>query len=81
MYGASYMVMTVMRGFTFHPLYIRVFFSESYLVCFCPRACSRYLSWQYVNSSVCEWEGVICVWLVSGAPITHKMYGISFARH
>ena len=44
------LVVTVMRGFTFHSLFLKVFICGSYLVCFCLRACSGYLSWQYVNS-------------------------------
>jgi hypothetical protein len=56
----------VMRGFTFHPLFCMVLISGSYLACFCSRAWSGNLSWQYVNSmnwTTCVGEGGIGVWL------------------
>jgi hypothetical protein len=40
----------VMRGFSFHPLRCISLINGSYLACFCVMACSRNLSWQYVNS-------------------------------
>ena len=42
--------MMVMRGLVSHPLFCIVLISGSYLVRFCVMACSRNLSWQYVNS-------------------------------
>ena len=56
----------------------------SYLMCLCVRAWSGNLSWQYVNSmswTVTLREGVIgaCVWF--GAPIMHRMFGLSLAWH
>jgi hypothetical protein len=51
-----------MRGFTFHPLFCMVLISGSYLTCFCSRAWSGNLSWQYVNSmnwTMCVGEGVL----------------------
>ena len=35
----------------------------------------------YKLECVCEWEGVIGVWLVLGASILHRMSSLSFARH
>ena len=43
----------VIRGFVFQPLFRIVLISGSYFVCFCVRACSGNLSWQYVNSMNC----------------------------
>ena len=42
-------VVMVMRGLVFHPLLRMLSFSGSCLACLCVRACSRNLSWQYVN--------------------------------
>ena len=75
----------VMMGLIFHPLLCMVLVSGSYLVCFCVVAWSGNLSWQYVNSmnwTVCVGEGVmgvmgVCVWF--GAPIMHRMSGLSLA--
>ena len=58
----------VMRGFVFHPLFRMLLISGSYLACFCVRACSGNLSWQYVNSmncTVCAGVGrvVLGMWL------------------
>ena len=50
----------VIRGLVFHPLFWMVLFSGLYLACLCVRACSRNLSWQYVNSM--NWT----VWLGDG---------------
>ena len=73
----------VMRGFIFHPVFCSVLVSGSYLVCFCLRACSGNLSWQYANSMNCTvWLGDgtmgVGVWL--GAPNINKMFGLSFGR-
>ena len=43
-------VVIVMRGLVFHPLFSMLLISGSYLVCLFARACSRNLSWQFVNS-------------------------------
>ena len=70
----------VMRGFVFHPLVLIVLISGSYLACFCAMACSRNLSWQYVNSMnciVCEGAMGVDVWF--GAPSMHRMSGLSLA--
>ena len=74
----------VIRGLVFHPLFCMVLISGSYLICLCVRACSRNLSWQYVNSmnwTVYLGDGVIgvCIWL--GAPIMHSMFSLSLAWH
>lgn len=37
--------MTVMRGFTFHPLFCSVLISGSYLACMCSRACLGNMLW------------------------------------
>jgi hypothetical protein len=61
-----------------------VLFSGSYLACLCVMACSGNLSWQYVNSM--NWivwlgEGDIGGCFCFGAPITHRMSGLSLAWH
>ena len=43
----------VIRGFDFQPLFCIVLISGLYFACFCVRACSGNLSWQYVNSMNC----------------------------
>ena len=43
-------VVIVIRGFVFQPLFRIVLISGSYFACFCVRACSGNLSWQYLNS-------------------------------
>ena len=73
----------VMMGLVFHPLLRMAWFSGSYLVCFLVIAWSGNLSWQYVNSinwTVWLGDGDMgrVVWL--GAPIMHRMSGLSFAR-
>ena len=40
----------MIRRLIFHSLFCIVLISGLYLVCLCVRACSGYLSWQYVNS-------------------------------
>ena len=72
----------VMIGLVLHPLFCMVLISGSYFVCFRVIACSGNLSWQYVNSInwiVCVGEGSmgVCAWL--GAPIMHRMSGLSLA--
>ena len=72
----------VSRGLVFHPLVCIVLMSGSYLMCLCVRACSEYLSWQYVNSmnwvvSVGEGNMGVCVWF--GAPIMYRISGRSLA--
>jgi hypothetical protein len=76
------LVVMVMRGLVFRPLFYMVLISGLYLVCLCMRTCSGNMSWLYVNSmswSVRVGEGVIsvCVWF--GASIMHRMYGVSLA--
>jgi hypothetical protein len=74
----------VIRGFVFQPLLLILLISGSYLSCLCVQACSGNLSWQYVNSIsciVCVWEGVKGVVVFFGAPITHRMSGLSLAWH
>lgn len=48
-------VMTVMTGVTFHSLFLRVFISGLYLVCFCTRACLgiRHGSMWFLEIRVC----------------------------
>ena len=48
-------VMTVMTGVTFHSLFLRVFISGLYLVCFCTRACLgiRHGSMWFLKIRVC----------------------------
>ena len=43
----------VMRGLVFQPLFWMVLFNGSYLACLYVMACSRNLSWQYMNSMNC----------------------------
>ena len=74
----------VMMGLACQPLFCRVLINGSYFMCFRVSACSGNLSWQYVNSinwivHVGEGDMGVCVWL--GAPIMHKMYGLSLAWH
>jgi hypothetical protein len=66
----------VMRGLVCHPLFCRILFRGSYLLCLCVRAWSGCLSWQYVN--LMSWivsmgEGNIgnCVWF--WVPILHRL--------
>ena len=77
-------VVMVMMGLVCHPLFCRVLINGSYFMCFWVSACSGNLSWQYVNSinwivRVEEGDMGVCVWL--GAPIMHKMSGLSLAWH
>ena len=77
-------VAIVMMGLAYQPLFCRVLISESYFVCFQVSACSGNLSWQYVNFinwivRVGEGDMGVCVWL--GAPIMHRMSGLSLAWH
>ena len=46
-------VVMVVRSLVFHPLFQMVSISGSNLTCLCVKACSRNLSWQYVNSMNC----------------------------
>ena len=74
----------LMRGLVFRPLLCRVLINGSYFMCLCMRACSRNLSWKYVNlinwtMSVGEGDIGVCVWL--GALIMHRMLGLSLASH
>jgi hypothetical protein len=53
----------VMRGLVFQPLFWMVLINGSYLACLFVMACSRNLSWQYVNSMnyiVCLDDGDTC---------------------
>jgi hypothetical protein len=62
-----------LKGLEFLSIYL-------YLSCFCVRACSGNLSWQYVNSMnwiVCLGDGDIGGCVCFGAPITHRMFGLS----
>ena len=55
----------VMRALVFHTLLCMALISGSYLVCFCVVACSRNVSWQYVNSmswNMAAGEGIAVVW-------------------
>ena len=61
-----------------------VSFSGSYLACLCVSACSENLSWQYMNSMNCivcldDGDMGVCAWF--GAPIMHRMSGLSLAWH
>jgi hypothetical protein len=70
----------VMRGLVFQPLFWMVLFNGLYLACLCVMACSGNLSWQYVNSMnwiVCLGDGDIGGCVCFGAPITHRMFGLS----
>ena len=74
----------VIRGVVCHPWFCMVSLSGSYLSCLCVRAWTGNLSWQYVNSinkTVNGEEGAIgvCVWF--GAPIMHKISGLSLSWH
>ena len=74
----------VTRGLVFHPLFCIVLISGSYLVCFRVMACSRNMSWQYVNSmswNVAAGVGVKGVREWFGALIMHRMLGLSLAWH
>ena len=77
------LALMVTRGLVSHPLVCIVLMSGLYLMCLCVRACSGYLSWQYVNSMnwvVSVGEGNImgvCVWF--GAPIMYRISGSSLA--
>ena len=74
----------VMRGLVFHPLFCIALINGSYLVCFCVMACYGNLSWQYVNSmswTIVVGEGAIGVCVCFGAPIMHRMSGLSLAWH
>ena len=74
------LVVMVIRGFVFHPLFLIALISGSYLACFCVIACSGNLSWQYVNSMnciICACEGSRGVGVWFGTPIIHKMFGRS----
>jgi hypothetical protein len=51
------LVVIVMRGFVFQPLFPMALINGLYLACFCVMACSRNMSWQYVNSMNC----IVCV--------------------
>ena len=55
--------MIMIRGFVFQPLFCMVLISGSYFACFCVRACSWNLSWQYVNSMNC----IVCVCVCEGS--------------
>lgn len=48
--------MMVLRRFTFHPLFLRIFISESYLVCFM----SEGLLWVFIMA-ICESYELECV--------------------
>ena len=77
-------IMMVMRGLVFHPFACMVLIGGSYLVCLCVRACSGYMSWQYVNSMswiVSVGEGDIGVYVGFGAPIMHMISCSNFAWH
>jgi len=74
----------VIMGLVFQPLLWMAQFNVSYLACFCVMACSGNRSWQYVNSM--NWT----VWLDDGdmgrvvwfgAPIMHRMSGLSLVGH
>jgi hypothetical protein len=74
----------VIRGFVFQPLHPIVLISGSHFSCFCVRACSWNLSWQYVNSMscivcVCEGSRGVGVWF--GTLNTERMYGLSLTWH
>ena len=67
----------VIRGFVFQPWFCRVLINGSYFVCFCMRACSGNMSWQYVNSMNCIVCGCDCnmggvVWF--GTSSIHNMF-------
>ena len=47
------LVVIVMRGFLFHPLFCMLLINGSYLASLYVRACLGNLSWQYVNSMNC----------------------------
>ena len=51
----------VIEGFVFQPLFRMALIIGSHFTCFCVRACSRNLSWQYVNSMSC------IVWVCEGS--------------
>jgi hypothetical protein len=72
----------VIRGFVFHPLLCMSLINGLYLACFCVMACYGNLSWQYMNSM--NWivylgDGDIGGCVCFGAPITHRMSGLSLA--
>ena len=78
------LVVIVMRGLVFQPLFCVVLISGSYLVCSCMRACSGNLLWQYVNSM--NWivyvdEGSICVCVWCGASSIQRICGLNLAWH
>jgi hypothetical protein len=78
------LVVMVMSGLVFHPLFCIALMSGSYLVSFCVMACYGNLSWQYVNSmswTMVVGDGVmgVCVWF--GAPIMYRTPSLSLARH
>ena len=78
------LVVMVMRGLVFHPLFCMVLITGLYLVCLCVRVWLGSLSWKYVNSmswivTVGEGDIGVCVWF--GAPIMHKMSGLNLAWH
>ena len=54
----------VIRGFVFQPLFCILLISGLYFACFCVRAYSGNLSWQYVNSMNCI--VYVCVKVVMG---------------
>ena len=74
----------VIRGFVFQPLFRIVLISGSYIACFCVRACSGNLSWQYVNSMnyiVCVCEGSMGVGVWFGVPSMQRISGLNLAWH
>ena len=78
------LVVIVIRGFVFQPLFCIVLISGSYFACFCVRACSGNLSWQYVNSMnyiVCVGQSSSGIGMWFGTPIIHRIFGLSLAWH
>lgn len=74
----------VVRGLIFHPFYLSVGISGSYLSCLWSMAWPGYQSWQYVNSMNCSVRsgvGVIGVGVWLGASRMHSMWGLNFARY
>ena len=85
MYSSFSHAVMVMSGLVFHPFICIALMSVSYLVCFSVMVCyGIHLSWEYVNSMSCTvvvGDGVMGVGVWLGAPIMHRMSGLSLARH